>query len=109
MNTPQTPNAETPQAGAAPAAAAAPSSWGVIMGGFALIPLFILIAFHVGAGYLSYQKYGSILWAFLDFIFAYFYYPYYAFFLAKDPGPSMGMVGGRNKSLAKLMLGKWFK
>jgi hypothetical protein len=85
--------------------AALPSfSW--LWSGFVIIPLVILIAFHVGAGYLSYQKYGSIGWAFLDFIFAYFYYPYYAFFLAKDPGPSMGMVGGKRGlmgALKKLM------
>jgi hypothetical protein len=42
----------------------------------------LFLAFHVGAGYLSYQKYGSILWAIVDFLFAYFYYPYYAFFLS---------------------------
>jgi hypothetical protein len=106
MNVPQTPNAETPPAAAATAAPA--SGWGLVLGGFALIPIMLLIAFHVGAGYLSYQKYGSFLWALLDVIFAYFYYPYYAFFLAKDPGPSMGMVGGR-KSLAKVLMGKWFK
>jgi hypothetical protein len=66
-----------------------------------------LIAFHIGAGYLSYQKYGSLGWAFLDFLFAYFYYPYYAFFLAKDPGPSMGMMGGKRggflKTIAKAL------
>lgn len=74
----------------------------------AMIPAIFFIAFHVGAGYLSYQKYGSGFWAFVDFIFAYFYYPYYAFFLAKEPGPSMGMIGGR-KSLAKMLLGKYIK
>lgn len=100
------PNPETPQAEATLVQPA--SGWGLAMGGFALIPLFILLAFHVGAGYLSYQKYGSLGWAFLDFIFAYFYYPYYAFFLAKDPGPSMGMVGGR-KGLVNKLLGKWLK
>lgn len=47
-----------------------------------MLPLIALLAFHAGAGYLSYQKYGSILWAIVDFIFAYFYYPYYAFFLS---------------------------
>ena len=69
-----------------------------------IIPALLLIAFHVGAGYLSYQKYGNMGWAFLDFLFAYFYYPYYAFFLAKDPGPSMGMVGGKSmKGLGKML------
>ncbi len=54
------------------------------------------IIFHVGAGYLSYQKYGSILWAILDTIFAFIYYPYYAYFLAKEPVPTPGIfTGGR--------------
>jgi hypothetical protein len=62
-----------------------------------IFPIVFAILFHFGAAYLSYQKYGSILWSILDFIFAVFYYPFYAFFLAKDPGPSMGMVGGRRR------------
>lgn len=54
------------------------------------------LIFHIGAGYLSYQKYGSILWAILDTIFAFVYYPYYAFFLAKEPVPTPGVfTGGR--------------
>lgn len=99
------PNPDTPQA---QATLVQPMSWA--WGGLALIPFLLLLAFHVGAGWLSYQKYGSMGWAFLNFIFAYFYYPYYAFFLAKDPGPSagLGMVGGR-KTLAKVLLGKWLK
>lgn len=67
--------------------------------GLAMIPLLFLIAFHVGAGYLSYQKYGNLGWASLDFLFPYFYYPYYAFFLAKEPAPTASvlpaMVGGK--------------
>ena len=74
---------------------------GALFGLFALIPILFLIAFHVGAGYLSYQKYGSIGWAILDFLFAYFYYPYYAFFLATPPAPT-GFIGG----LKKLMGGR---
>jgi hypothetical protein len=68
-----------------------------ILGGAAFVGIFSIIfflAFHIGAGYLSYQKYGSIMWAILDFIFAYFYYPYYAFFLAKDVPPPT-VFGGR--------------
>jgi hypothetical protein len=73
-----------------------------VFGGLALLPLLFLLFFHFGAGYLSYQKYGSMMWAVVDFIFAYFYYPYYAFFLAKDPSPQpMGMIGG----MAKLFKG----
>ena len=79
-----------------------------MFGIFALIPIVFLIAFHVGAGYLSYQKYGSFGWAILDFIFAYFYYPYYAFFLtgpSAEPAP-LQMMGGAMKGLAKMLAGK---
>jgi hypothetical protein len=73
-----------------------------VFGVLAFIPLLLLLFFHLGAGYLSYQKYGSMLWAVVNFIFAYFYYPYYAFFLARDPSPQpMGMLGG----MAKLFKG----
>jgi hypothetical protein len=55
------------------------------------------IIFHIGAGYLSYQKYGSILWAILDTIFAAFYYPFYAYFLASSPPPQSQFMGGRRR------------
>jgi len=61
------------------------SGFGVALGALAILPFLFLIIFHLGAGYLSYQKYGNIGWAVLDFLFAYFYYPYYAFFLANAP------------------------
>jgi uncharacterized RDD family membrane protein YckC len=73
------------------------ASWG--MGVFSILllfPIFLFLTFHIGAGYLSYQKYGSFLWAIVDFIFAYFYYPYYAFFLASEPSPQ-SMMGGRKR------------
>ena len=75
----------------------APTGFWAILGGAAFVGIFSLIfflAFHIGAGYLSYQKYGSMMWAVIDFIFAYFYYPYYAFFLAKDVPPQT-IFGGR--------------
>jgi hypothetical protein len=74
-----------------------PAGFWAALGGAAFVGIFSLIfflAFHIGAGYLSYQKYGSMMWAVIDFIFAYFYYPYYAFFLAKDV-PPQPMFGGR--------------
>ena len=37
--------------------------------------------FSYGAAKLSYDKYGSVFWAIIDFYFAIFYYPYYALFL----------------------------
>ena len=55
------------------------------------------VAFHLGAAYLSYQKYQSGLWALLDFFFAVFYYPYYAFFLAGSPPPQASLIGGRRR------------
>lgn len=78
------------------------TGFGAILGGLAILPILFLIIFHVGAGYLSYQKYGSMGWAFLDFLFAYFYYPYYAFFLASAPAsvevsPINTMMGGALK------------
>ncbi len=67
--------------------------------GFLLIfPIVLTIVFHFGAAYLSYQKYQSGLWALVDFFFAVFYYPYYAFFLASAPAPSQGVfAGGRRR------------
>lgn len=59
----------------------------------ALIPAVFAFVFHLGAAYLSYQKYGSFLWAVVDFFFAVFYYPYYAFVLSKAPAPSTGLLG----------------
>ena len=75
--------------------------WGILM----ILPIVFLFVFHLGAGYLSYQKYGNIGWALLNFFFAYFYYPYYAFFLASAPAetpmmaPALGtsLVGGLRK------------
>ena len=73
-----------------------------ILGGVAVLPIIFLIVFHAGAAYLSYQKYQSGLWAFIDFLFAYFYYPYYAFFLSgtpayAEPSPINTMMGGFKK------------
>jgi hypothetical protein len=83
------------------------TGWLSGFGILALIPVFILFTFHLGAGYLSYQKFGSIGWAILDFLFAYFYYPYYAFFLASAPAePSYPMMGGMMKGLSRMLAGK---
>jgi len=78
------------------------TGFGAILGGLAILPIIFLIIFHAGAGYLSYQKYGSMGWAFLDFLFAYFYYPYYAFFLTTPSAPAAepinAMMGGMLKA-----------
>jgi hypothetical protein len=49
---------------------------------YSVIGTIIGILFHAGAAKLSYDKYGSIGWAILAFIFGTFYYPYYAFFVS---------------------------
>jgi hypothetical protein len=66
---------------------------GIVSMIFSIIFLFV---WHLGAASLSYAKYGSIGWAILDFFFATFYYPFYAFFL-NTPTPSVGMMGGRRR------------
>lgn len=58
------------------------------LGGFA--SLLFLLVFSYGAAKLSYDKFGSIGWAILNFFFATFYYPYYAIFLNAPSGPSFG-------------------
>ena len=98
---PQNPKDQTP---AATATISAPATgFGAILGGLAILPILFLIVFHAGAGYLSYQKFGSMGWAFLDFLFAYFYYPYYAFFLTTPSAPAAepinAMMGGFKKLL----------
>jgi hypothetical protein len=66
---------------------------GIVSMIFTIIFLFV---WHLGAASLSYAKYGSIGWAILDFFFASFYYPFYAFFLNTPSAPT-GMMGGRRK------------
>lgn len=80
-----------------------------IVGAFAILPILFAIMFHAGASYLSYQKYGSAGWAFIDFFFAVFYYPYYAFFLSGEPAPApaVAMLGGKRGGIFKFVK-KWF-
>ena len=77
-------------------------AYGTLMVVFSV--LFALF-FSLGAAFLSYRKFQSLGWAFLDFWFPYFYYPYYAFFINEAPPPStsiLGMTGGMKKVM------KWF-
>ena len=72
------------------------------IGGIGLTVIGILVslyffAFHLGAAVLSYQKYQSFLWAILDFFFPYFYYPYYAFVVSKEPTPVEAVAGGMRR------------
>jgi len=69
------------------------SGLGIVSMVFTIVFLFI---WHLGAASLSYAKYGSIGWAILDFFFATFYYPFYAFFL-NTPAQPTGMMGGRRR------------
>ena len=76
---------------------------------FALVVLVVIfliiyvISFHVGAAMLSYHKYGSFFWAIVNFVFAWVYYPFYAFFLDTNTppvaAPTETMVGGVVKML----------
>lgn len=66
------------------------------------------LAFHLGAAVLSYQKFGSFLWAILDFFFPYFYYPYYAFVAGKQevaaPTEAAPMAGGAIRRLMRRLV-----
>jgi len=61
----------------------------------AVIGTLFAFLWSFGAARLSYLKYGSIGWAILDFFFATFYYPFYAFFLAESSVAPM--MGGRRR------------
>jgi len=50
---------------------------------------------HLAAAKLSYDKYQSPAWAFLDFIFGSLYIPYYAFFL--NTPSQQPMMGGKKR------------
>ena len=74
---------------------AATSTVSSVFGGFEVLFgvmffLFLLLGPSLAAAKLSYDKYQSIGWAFLDFFFAVFYIPYYAFFLNSPSSPAMG-------------------
>jgi len=60
----------------------------IVLGSFGGVFAFLL---HAAAAKLSYDKYQSVGWAILDFIFGSVYIPYYAFFLnTPSSQPSMG-------------------
>lgn len=82
-----------------------PESWSTAYlstaGSLWLLFLFIwAIAFHAGAALLSYRRYGSGVWAIVNFFFAAFYYPYYALALDSPPAPAPApLIGGVKKLL----------
>ena len=63
--------------------------------------LIFSIVFAYGAAKLSYDKFKSVGWAVLAFIFSGFYYPYYALFVNSavpiSTPPPMGMLGARRR------------
>ena len=59
-----------------------------------IVSVLFLIVFHYGAAVLSYARYQSVFWAVIDFIFATFYYPYYALVLNQ---PNGAVIGGRRR------------
>jgi hypothetical protein len=76
-------------------------AYGTLMVIFSIL---FAIFFSLGASLLSYRKFQSFGWAFLNFFFPYFYYPYYAFFINEAPAPSTGILGmtGGMKKIMKL-------
>ena len=54
--------------------------------------LIFSILFAYGAAKLSYDRFRSVGWAVLAFLFSGFYYPYYAVFVSSSvPAPVVGM------------------
>ena len=86
---PGQPKKEPPVVAQAPSLLSA--GWVVFWAIVGIIPWFV---FAYGAAKLSYNKFGSVGWSILDFIFPGFYYPYYAFFLDTS---SPTLFGGRRR------------
>lgn len=65
-----------------------------------MISVMVIIAIllpAIGAAKLSHDKFGSIGWAILAFIFAPFYYVFYAFFISSKPVIQQPILGGRRR------------
>ena len=71
---------------------------GITIGSMISISMGVIVhlIFSYGAAKLSYDMFGSVGWAILDFMFSWIYYPYYALFLNK-PSPALGIVGAARK------------
>ena len=70
-------------------------SAGIVLPLVSILGTLAALIFHAGAAKLSYDKHGSIGWAFLAFLFGSLYYPYYAFFVSG----SAPMMGGKRLRL----------
>lgn len=62
---------------------------------WAILGSILSLIVAVGAGKLSYDRYGSLAWALLATVFSPFYYPYYAYFVSSSS--MMPMLGGRRR------------
>jgi hypothetical protein len=69
-----------------------PTGWTPTGIAYTAVSVILGVLYFYGAAKLSYSKYGSILWAILAFIFAPFYYPFYAIFLHTTPTCLIGGV-----------------
>lgn len=96
---PTTTTVSTP-VGSASATASLPA-WlsGTYMTLYLMLFFVWLIAYYVGAAKISYDQSGSGLYAFIAFLFAPVYYPYYAFVVSK-PAPAPMMMGGGKGGIA---------
>lgn len=97
---PTTTTVATP-VGSASATAALPE-WlsGTYMTFYMILFVIWLAAYYFGAAKMSYDQTGSGLYAFVAFLFAPVYYPYYAFVISKPA--SMPMMGGGRDPIVNL-------
>uniref|UniRef100_A0A6C0J7G5 Uncharacterized protein n=1 Tax=viral metagenome TaxID=1070528 RepID=A0A6C0J7G5_9ZZZZ len=80
------------------AATTVAAGWGVVAVLGFVLALLAGFLFSFGAAKLSYDTYGNILWAILDFFFASVYYPFYALVLHQATPAPTGMLGmGRRR------------
>ena len=68
---------------------------------YIVISILISILFSFGAAKLSYDRFRSIGWAIVAFLFSGLYYPYYAFFVSSGPAvmAPTGMLGAMRRAL----------
>lgn len=78
------------------ATTATPTLWGGLLMIVAALGGVFGLLLHAAAAKLSYDKYQSVGWAILDFIFGTVYIPYYAFFL-NTPTSSSTFGGARRR------------
>jgi hypothetical protein len=84
-----------------PAATVAATASGAWLAFYGILLFVFICAYWFGAAKLSYDHSNSPVWAFLAFLFAPFYYPFYAFFISKPA--STGMFGGGKSPIRALL------